>query len=171
LAFQIRSLRGDLSQGEVAEKLGVKQQAISRLESPNYGKASVTTLKKIANTFDVGLLIEFVPFSELINRVSGTPYVERGFRPETMNIPSFEEEEKQNVLDTPDFRATTTSQLTVSAKQQVFEPPAIAPNAGEGEDVPLDISEPQKEGPPLFLFPKGSGGLSSSVLLPIGGTQ
>jgi transcriptional regulator with XRE-family HTH domain len=92
LAFQIRSLRGDSSQGKIEEMSGIKQQALSRLESPYYGKATLTTLKKLAAAYDVGLLVEFVPFSQLVNRVSGTPYVERGFSPETMNVPSFEEE-------------------------------------------------------------------------------
>lgn len=99
LAFQIRALRGDASQEKIEEITGIKQQALSRLESPYYGKATLTTLKKIAAVYDVGLLVEFVPFSQLVNRVSGTPYVERGFSPETMNLPSFEEEEKERAFD------------------------------------------------------------------------
>lgn len=98
LAFQIRSLRGDLSQEDMAAKVGIKQQALSRLENPYYGKATLTTLKRIATGCDVGLLVEFVPFSQLVNRVSGTPYTERGLSPETMNVPDFDEEEKQNKL-------------------------------------------------------------------------
>lgn len=92
LAFQIRSLRGDLTQEEAVEKLGMNQNAISRLENPYYGKATLTTLKRIASAYDVGLVVEFVPFSKLINQVSGTHYVEHGLSPETMNVPSFEEE-------------------------------------------------------------------------------
>src|ERR1700691_3290001 len=56
LALQIRSLRGDLSQEEMEQKTGIKQQAISRLENPYYGKATLTTLKKFAAANDVGLL-------------------------------------------------------------------------------------------------------------------
>jgi transcriptional regulator with XRE-family HTH domain len=100
LAFQIRSLRGDSSQEEMEKRTGIKQQVISRLENPYYGKATLTTLKKIAAASDVGLLVEFVPYSELINRVSGTPYVERGYRPQTMNVASFEEEERQGAFET-----------------------------------------------------------------------
>jgi transcriptional regulator with XRE-family HTH domain len=92
LALQIRSLRGDQSQEEIEKKSGIKQQSLSRLESPYYGKATLTTLKKIAAVYDVGLLVEFVPFSQLMKRVSGTPYIERGYSPDTMNIPSFDEE-------------------------------------------------------------------------------
>jgi hypothetical protein len=79
----------------MAEKLGIPQQALSRLENPSYGKATTTTLKRIAAKCDVGLLIEFVPFGQLINRASGTPYIERGLSPETMNVPNFDEEDIQ----------------------------------------------------------------------------
>ena len=59
IAFQIRSLRGDLSQEQAVEKLGMNQNAISRLENPYYGKSTLTTLKRIASAYDVGLLVEF----------------------------------------------------------------------------------------------------------------
>jgi len=81
------------------EKVGMNQNAISRLENPYYGKATITTLKRIAAAFDVGLVVEFVPFSKLVKKISGTPYVERGLSPESLDVPSFDEEEKQGVLD------------------------------------------------------------------------
>lgn len=99
LAFQIRSLRGDLSQEKVMEKLGMNQNAISRLENPYYGKATLTTLKRIAAAYDVGLVVEFVPFSKLANRISGTPYVEHGLTPDSMNVQSFEQEEEESVFE------------------------------------------------------------------------
>jgi hypothetical protein len=98
LAFQIRSLRGDTSQQKMEEITGIRQQSLSRLENPYYGKATLTTLKKIAAFHDVGLLVEFVPFSQLINRVSGTPYIEHGFSPDTMNVPSFDNEEQRGIF-------------------------------------------------------------------------
>jgi hypothetical protein len=99
LAFQIRSFRGEDSQEEAEDHTGIKQQVWSRLENPSYGKATLTTLKKIAAAYDVGLLVEFVPFSQLVNRVSGTPYVERGYSPDTMNVPSFEKERELGTLN------------------------------------------------------------------------
>jgi transcriptional regulator with XRE-family HTH domain len=83
----------------MANKVGIKQQALSRLENPYYGKATLSTLKKIAAGCDVGLLVEFVPFSRLVNRVSGTPYIETGFSTETMNLPPFEEEENNGTFN------------------------------------------------------------------------
>jgi transcriptional regulator with XRE-family HTH domain len=102
LAFQIRSLRGDASQQEMMEKLGMNQNAISRLENPYYGKATLTTLKRVAAAHDVGLLVEFVPFSRLIDRVSGTPHLDLGLSPGTMNVQSFEEDLPE--LERPETR-------------------------------------------------------------------
>jgi transcriptional regulator with XRE-family HTH domain len=81
-----------MSQERAVEKLGMNQNAISRLENPYYGKATLTTLKRIASAYDVGLLVEFVPFSRLIDRANGTPHFDPGLSPETMQAPNFEAE-------------------------------------------------------------------------------
>lgn len=72
LAFQIRAMRQkeDWSQEELARRLDTSQNAVCRLESPNYGKASISTLKKVASTFDVALVVRFVRFSTLVNDVT-----------------------------------------------------------------------------------------------------
>jgi transcriptional regulator with XRE-family HTH domain len=94
---QIRAIRDrqGLSQERLAELAGgMNQNAISRLESPSYGKPTLTTLKRIASALDVGLVVRFVPFSELADWVSGTPRVDLGRSTETLAVPSFTEEEK-----------------------------------------------------------------------------
>jgi transcriptional regulator with XRE-family HTH domain len=70
IAFQIRALRNrqKLTQGELAAKLTSKQPAVSSWENPNYGNYTLKTLKDLAKAFDVGLLVRFVPFSELVDR-------------------------------------------------------------------------------------------------------
>src|SRR5260370_480187 len=71
VAFQIRAIRDRLkwSQERLAHEVGMTQNAISRLESPEYGGPTITTLKRLAAAFDVGLIVRFVPFSELIDWV------------------------------------------------------------------------------------------------------
>ncbi len=100
IAFQIRAIRDKqgTSQAELAEAIGTNQNNISRLESPTYGKATITTLKKLAAAFDVALVVRFVPFSQLINWVSGTPFFDRGLSTQTLGVSSFPEEEKENLL-------------------------------------------------------------------------
>ncbi len=87
LAFQIRALRQKKkwSQVELAKKLGTSQNAVSRMENPSYGKHSITTLKRLGEMFDVGIVVWFVPFSELIQKTVN-------LSTENIIIPSFVEE-------------------------------------------------------------------------------
>jgi transcriptional regulator with XRE-family HTH domain len=72
LAFQLRVLRQrtGLSQDELADKLETSQNAISRMENPNYGKSSISTLLKVAAFFKVGLIVRFAPLSEIADWTS-----------------------------------------------------------------------------------------------------
>ncbi len=54
------------SQQQAGKELQKTQSLISRFESPAYAKLSLQTLVEIADGFDVGLLIKFVPFSRLV---------------------------------------------------------------------------------------------------------
>ncbi len=96
IAFQIRSLRDakEWTQGQFAEQLGMKysNNVSARLENPNYGKQTITTLKNIAKTCDVGLVVWFVPFGRLIDWATCTPYQDSGLTPDFYNIPSFSQE-------------------------------------------------------------------------------
>ncbi len=52
IAYQIRALRDrqGLSQEKLADMVGMNQNAISRLESPERGRPTITTLKRLAST-------------------------------------------------------------------------------------------------------------------------
>ena len=88
----------ELSQTELGSMVGMNQNAIHRLESPDYGKATLTTLKRLAAAFDVALVVRFVPFSQIVDWISGTPYVEQGISSAALTVPSFEEEMNEGVL-------------------------------------------------------------------------
>ena len=49
--------KSGLSQSELSRRTGIKQPAISRLEKGGYTKATVETLKKIADALDSRLVI------------------------------------------------------------------------------------------------------------------
>jgi len=68
LAIQIRKMREHRQwrQSDLAGFLGRHQETISQWENPDYGRHSITSLKTLAATFDVALLVKFIPFSELI---------------------------------------------------------------------------------------------------------
>ena len=48
-----------LTQRELAERIGTSVSAISRIESLNYGKVSISTLVKIADALNLELEIRF----------------------------------------------------------------------------------------------------------------
>ena len=101
IATQIRAIRDKFgwSQTELCGKVGMNQNAISRLESAEYGKPTITTLKRLAAAFDVGLVVRFVPFSEMAYWVSGTTHGVKGLSTESLVVPNFNAEEKQHVFD------------------------------------------------------------------------
>jgi transcriptional regulator with XRE-family HTH domain len=68
IPFQIRALRDKApwTQKELAENAGMKQSWISKIENPGYSGFSLKTLLKLASVFDVGLVVRFVPISELV---------------------------------------------------------------------------------------------------------
>jgi ribosome-binding protein aMBF1 (putative translation factor) len=69
IAHQIRVLRNQRgwSQSELAERLSTKQNVVSRLEDPSYGRYSIKTLLELAAVFDVAFTAGFVSFGQLIN--------------------------------------------------------------------------------------------------------
>ena len=101
IAFQISATRDSrgLSQSDLAEAAGMSQNNLSRLESPDYGKHTVTSLRRIADALDVALIVKFVPFSQYIDWLSGTAHLDRGLDSESLAPPSFSMEEAANKFD------------------------------------------------------------------------
>lgn len=101
LAYQIkanREARG-WDQKELARRIGLKSQsAVARLEDPSYGRLSLSSLKKIASAFDVGLLVKLVPFSRTLTETEN-------LSTEALTVKSFDEElsnlETQTSIATP----------------------------------------------------------------------
>lgn len=91
IAYQIRVTRDarEWTQSDLAREAGMSQNNISRLESPEYGKHTISSLKRIAEALDVALVVRLVPFGQYISWLSGTPYTDRGLRPEALAVPSF----------------------------------------------------------------------------------
>jgi transcriptional regulator with XRE-family HTH domain len=65
---QIRALRGDLTQQELAELAGMKQSRISAIETPGAVNFNLETLVRLASALGVGLWVEFVSYSEMLRR-------------------------------------------------------------------------------------------------------
>ena len=85
--FQIRALRKarGWTQAQLSERCGIPQARISYVEQPGRDPLSLRTLYRLASAFDVGLLVQFVSFSELVRR-------EAEFNPETFRVISFKDD-------------------------------------------------------------------------------
>src|SRR5467141_533388 len=65
---QLRGLRrrNDLTQPQLAEMAGMKQARISAMETQGRVNFNRETLVRMAATYGVGLIVQFVPFSEML---------------------------------------------------------------------------------------------------------
>jgi transcriptional regulator with XRE-family HTH domain len=117
IPFQIRALREQrgLRQKDLEDCSGIAQETISRLEDPNYGKLTLTTLKRLASAFDVGLLVRFVPFSDLVEW-------ELNLSPDSLKVlsfpkdPYFQEKEEDTSLTVDHERYPVRDTQEVSSK-------------------------------------------------------
>jgi transcriptional regulator with XRE-family HTH domain len=90
IAAQIKVLREQrgLTQKELAELAGMKQERISKLEDVNYDAWSVKTLRKLARAFDISLKVSFESISSRIADIDklNQKELERVSRIDDLNI-------------------------------------------------------------------------------------
>jgi transcriptional regulator with XRE-family HTH domain len=100
ICHQLRAIRDALgwSQERLAQETGMNQNAISRLESADYGRPTITTLKRLAAALDVSLIVRFAPFSEVVDWVSGTRHVNEGLTGDSLAVKTFAAEEALGVF-------------------------------------------------------------------------
>jgi len=87
IAWQIKinRVRRGMDQKTLAKAVGTRQSAISRLEDPEYGRASIPTLVKVAHAFGCALQVRLIPYSELARATQDT-------REDALYAASFEQE-------------------------------------------------------------------------------
>jgi transcriptional regulator with XRE-family HTH domain len=86
IPFQIRAMlknRPGWTQDTIAKRAQMLQPRISGLMTPGKTRPNIETLRRIAEAFDCGLIVRFVPFSELAKW-------SQEFDPETFAVPSFD---------------------------------------------------------------------------------
>lgn len=94
VALQIRSLRDQrhkMTQKELGDAIGMAQTWVSKLENPEYGKMTVSTLLRLANEFDTDLEIKFRPFSSTVDELPSQG-------PDYFQVRSFTEEIETGLL-------------------------------------------------------------------------
>lgn len=87
LPLQIRALRKQRvwTQPQLAAEAEMKQPRISAMEKPGAVHFTLETLRRLAEAFDVALIVRFAPFSEFIDSSNS-------FRPDEFLVPTFDEE-------------------------------------------------------------------------------
>lgn len=137
--FQIRALRKarGWTQKQLAERCGIPQARISHIEQPGRNPLSLRTLYRLSSAFDVGLLVQFVPFSELVRR-------EASFDPETFCVPSFKDDRLEMDVRTADT-STALPSFRVASTHKTWQPDTTQTQP-EGKvrniNVPLDPRKP-----------------------------
>ena len=72
LAAQIRAIREQqgMTQADLGELAGMAQESISKLENPDYGKYTTSTLKRLASALHVAPVVRLASFGELAEWVT-----------------------------------------------------------------------------------------------------
>lgn len=73
LATQVQVLREQRgwTQAELAERTGMRQSQISRIENVNNSSLQIRTLKRLAQTFDLALVVRFESFGNVLPHIEG----------------------------------------------------------------------------------------------------
>ena len=132
LPFQIRALRQreEWTQKQLSEQAEMKQSWISRIENPGYSGFSLKTLLRLASVFDVGLVVKFVPVSQLVES-------ELNLSADSLRPPKFE--------DDPYFL-----EPTAEADVGVIQKPTKTK-----QDVVINIFADRPHGPKILDAAKG----------------
>jgi len=148
MATQIRATRDQRgwTQGRLAEEVGMNQNAISRLESPSYAKPTLTTLKRLAAAFDVALVVRFVPFSELVPWVSGTPHTNPGLTTQALMVPSFEMEYETEQSEPVSLSAKESMHLGVLPVEDVLKDSGNISRGSSIVAIEKPVARHQQEG-------------------------
>ena len=99
----MRAFRGDRSQKEFADVLGVHQSVVSeRLENANYGKSNLSTLFDTAATLNVAVFVRFVDFEtflELTDKFSDNDVRPKEYNQDAMDKLTKDREATTLILD------------------------------------------------------------------------
>lgn len=138
LANQIRSLRGERSQGAFGKLIGKPQSVVSRLENEMYEGIGLQTLIDIARKLDIALLVRFVDFPTFLKGTED--YSPRALAPDAY---------KQDAID-----ALVSGQETAGSGTQ-------RGRGGMGNIVPLPtapVDNPQEPRSPVKSYPANDNG-------------
>jgi transcriptional regulator with XRE-family HTH domain len=136
LPAQIRSLRlrREMTQAELGSDANMKQARISVLERIGEVSFSIETLIKISSAFRVGLIVKFVPMSEMLAW-------ENSFMPDEFDVHPIE---KDTAFTSPEIKRTQIYVSTLSWPSTYFSSAINSPEQirmANVQNSPIDIQE------------------------------
>lgn len=152
IALQIRTMREkrQWTQTELGEHAGIPQPRISLLEDPDYSGLTLATLKRIAQAFDVGLIVRFASFGEVADWTVN-------LEPKQLTPPSYGEERQMALAEAPGgHNWTKVGPLVIVGGASAYDMRAIpsepsstsseTPDIGWYQGATLGIDKPRGEG-------------------------
>lgn len=87
IGWQVRTMRlkRGWTQKELAERAGMSQPRLSKIEDTDYGRVTLSTLLKLAKAFDTSLLVRLAGFSRVLREMDD-------LSAEAIAAPSYEED-------------------------------------------------------------------------------
>jgi len=160
IATQIKVLREqrDWTQQQLAEKTGMQQARISVLENVNYSSHSITTLRRIAEAYDLTLNVSFEEFGKRLTDIDR-------FSRESLERFSFEEDpvfQKTSPEEILQSRAFTES-VKGDAEQEKQEC-----RLKEGNLLFLDAHRKRLQGAQALSISKGQEPKDSQLPMAVG---
>lgn len=162
LPLKIRALREQrrLSQKQLGEKTDVAQAWVSKLEDPNYGKLTLSTLLRLASAFDVGLEVDFVPFSKVLDGALSLSQ-------ESFKVASFAEDRGLSCKSEPD---AAPKKLAIMTTRELHYRTVLDARVGTHYGTrPVQASRQVLKrfcvAPPLLLRQHSCGGASRNLIL------
>lgn len=152
IAFQIKSMREHkpLTQKELGDLAGMKQERISVLENPNNSNVTIDTLRRIASAFDIALMIRFVPFSDLVKW-------DINLSPEVLTAKSFEEDLYFREVSNGEISLGLTIEKYQTDQNVVYLPLAL-PTRKKAHNINYDIESSPKRSSQTLMQKVSQGG-------------
>lgn|SRR5208283_273937 len=141
LPSQLRALRlkNCMSQPVLAAASGMKQSRISAMEQPGRTNFNLETLVRMAATFRVGLVVKFVPFSEMLRW-------ENEFNQDEFNPPTIEADIEFQVPNIPRHVAEQFRTLVAGTTPPRIEDPVSIAIASPAGGMVIQQSTPHSRG-------------------------
>jgi len=142
IATQIKVLREqrEWTQKKLASEAEMEQPRISVLEDVNYDKWSISTLKKLAEAFDVTLSVSFETFTDNINDITGfsRESLERLSREDDLNL---EDQKESKIRDSSSYLILVIDRVTAASSKTEIKNLRLIPDSGKKEvEEPIQVA-------------------------------